>query len=46
MLLCEVNNPKQFGIAHIVDNKIVKIVEKPKDPPSNMTVTGIYFLTE
>ena len=46
MLLCEVNNPKQFGIAHIVDNKIVKIVEKPKDPPSNMAVTGIYFLTE
>ena len=41
MLLCEVNNPKQFGIAHIVDNKIVKIVEKPKDPPSNMAVTGI-----
>jgi glucose-1-phosphate thymidylyltransferase len=45
VLLCEVNNPSQFGIAEIKNNKIIKITEKPKNPPSNLAVTGIYFLT-
>ena len=45
LLLCEVNNPSRFGIAAIENNKITKILEKPKDPPSNLAVTGIYFLT-
>jgi len=46
ILLCEVDNPQQFGIAHVVDNKILKIIEKPREPPSNLAVTGIYFLTK
>ncbi|MEW6044618.1 MAG: glucose-1-phosphate thymidylyltransferase [Thermoproteota archaeon] len=45
LLLCEVNNPSQFGIAEIKNNKILKITEKPKKPISNLAVTGIYFLT-
>ena len=45
ILLCEVDNPKQFGIADIKENKIIKIMEKPKNPPTNLAVTGIYFLT-
>ncbi|AJW71814.1 glucose-1-phosphate thymidylyltransferase [Nitrosopumilus adriaticus] len=45
LLLCEVNNPSQFGVAEIKDKKIVNIVEKPKNPTSNLVVTGIYFLT-
>jgi len=45
LLLCEVDNPSQFGIAEIKNNKIVKITEKPKNPPTNLAVTGIYFLT-
>ena len=45
ILLCEVTNPTQFGIAEISNDEIVKIVEKPKNPPSNLAVTGIYFLT-
>lgn len=45
VLLCEVDNPSQFGIAEIKDKKIIKIVEKPKNPASNLAVTGIYFLT-
>jgi len=45
LLLCEVSNPSQFGIAEIKDNKIVKITEKPKNPSTNLAVTGIYFLT-
>ena len=45
ILLCEVDNPSRFGIADIHDGKITKIMEKPKDPPTNFAVTGIYFLT-
>ncbi|NDB89033.1 MAG: glucose-1-phosphate thymidylyltransferase [Nitrososphaeria archaeon] len=45
ILLCEVDNPSRFGIAEIKDGQILRIMEKPKDPPSNLAVTGIYFLT-
>ena len=45
ILLCEVDNPSRFGIADVKDGKIKKIIEKPKNPPSNLAVTGIYFLT-
>ena len=44
-MLCEVDNPSRFGIADIDNNKIVKITEKPKNPTSNLAVTGIYLLT-
>ena len=45
ILLCKVDNPAQFGIAEIEDDKIIKLTEKPKNPPSNLAITGIYFLT-
>ena len=44
VLLCEVDNPSRFGIADIENDKIVKITEKPKNPTSNLAVTGIYLL--
>ncbi len=45
ILLCEVENPSRFGIADVKDGRIIKIMEKPKEPPTNLAVTGIYFLT-
>ncbi len=46
LLVCKVSNPSQFGIAELNDDgSIKKIMEKPKNPPSNLAVTGIYFLT-
>ncbi|MGI0102683.1 MAG: glucose-1-phosphate thymidylyltransferase [Nitrosotalea sp.] len=48
ILLCEVDDPSRFGIAEL-DNtnsrKIKKIMEKPKNSPSNLAVIGVYFLT-
>lgn len=44
ILLCKVDEPQRFGIAEIDGDRIKKIVEKPKDPPSNLAVIGIYFL--
>ena len=45
VLLCEVDNPSRFGIADVKNEKILKITEKPKNPTSNLAVTGIYLLT-
>lgn len=45
ILLCEVDEPQRFGIAELDGKKIKKIMEKPKNPPSNLAVIGIYFLS-
>ena len=45
VLLCEVDNPSRFGIADVENENIIKITEKPKNPKSNLAVTGIYLLT-
>ena len=45
ILLCKVDNPTRFGIADMKNGIITKIMEKPKNPPTNLAVTGIYFLT-
>ena len=45
ILLCEVNDPSRFGIAELDGKNIKKIVEKPKNPQSNLAVIGVYFLT-
>ena len=43
ILLKQVENPKRFGVAEIVDDKVVSIVEKPEEPKTDYAVTGIYF---
>ncbi|MBU0477605.1 NTP transferase domain-containing protein [bacterium] len=43
VFLKEVKNPRRFGVAEIVDNKIKGIEEKPKIPKSKYVVTGVYM---
>jgi glucose-1-phosphate thymidylyltransferase len=43
ILLKEVSDAQRFGVAEIVGDKIVGIEEKPKQPKSNLAVTGIYM---
>jgi len=44
ILLTEVNNPKDFGIATLNENKeIVRIVEKPINPETDLAVIGVYL---
>ena len=44
ILIHKVRDPSKFGVAKIVNNKIVKLIEKPKKFVSNYAITGLYFL--
>ena len=39
----QVNNPEDYGIVTIKNNKIINIKEKPKKSKSKFAVTGLYF---
>ena len=41
--LKEVDRPQSYGIAEIGKGTIIKIHEKPKNPPTNLAVVGIYL---
>ncbi len=38
-----IDDAKRFGVAHIEEDRIVDIVEKPKEPVSDLVVTGCYM---
>lgn len=40
----EVDNPSNFGVVQLEDNRITKLMEKPKDPPTNLAVVGVYYI--
>ncbi|MDZ7799135.1 MAG: sugar phosphate nucleotidyltransferase [Patescibacteria group bacterium] len=39
----EVADPERFGVASVEGDKITKIEEKPKNPATNLAVTGLYL---
>jgi glucose-1-phosphate thymidylyltransferase len=44
VLLKKVEDPQRFGVVEFnQDGSIKRIIEKPKDPPSDMAVTGFYL---
>lgn len=43
ILLKEVEDAHRFGVVELEEGRLVRIVEKPSQPPSNLAVTGCYF---
>ncbi len=43
ILLVKVSNPNQFGVAELDGDKVIKLVEKPKDPKSDLALVGVYL---
>ncbi len=43
ILLSKVENPKAYGVAEMTGDRVERIVEKPKEPKSDLAVIGIYF---
>lgn len=42
-LVKAVEDPSRFGVANVEGERIVKLVEKPKNPESNLAMAGMYF---
>lgn len=43
IFLKKVKDPERFGVAEIEDGKLINIVEKPKEPKSDLAVVGMYI---
>ncbi|PAV13723.1 glucose-1-phosphate thymidylyltransferase [Methanosarcina spelaei] len=42
----EVENPSDFGVLETDDSRVVRIIEKPRNPPTNLANAGIYLFRQ
>jgi glucose-1-phosphate thymidylyltransferase len=48
IVLTPVENPSEYGVAELDPDtrRIIRLVEKPRNPPSNLALVGIYMFDE
>jgi glucose-1-phosphate thymidylyltransferase len=42
----DVEDPRRFGVIELQGSRIVRLVEKPEVPPSNLAMIGMYYLKD
>ncbi len=45
LLLRKVPDPENYGIAEIEGDRVLRVVEKPEKPPSNLALSGLYLFS-
>jgi glucose-1-phosphate thymidylyltransferase len=45
ILLTSVDDPENYGVAELDGDKVARLVEKPKEPRSDLALVGVYMFT-